>query len=185
MAFSNSGRLLKRGTAWIVIGDFRAQGLLIESRSAFQKGVLMKKDRFARPAAVAAGLIFLCAAPGLTRAQSGPPHPAQTAGASSRGAQPKKDSLPADDFAGLNYTDEQKAEIDRIHRDTKSREDAVAKDEKLTADQKEAMLVGYTRIEYGMVYRVLTPEQKRQVQQRIRARHAADQAEKASHSPRN
>ena len=38
------------------------------------------------------------------------------------------------------------------------------------------MLLGYTRMEYGMIYNVLSPSQKRQVSQRIRARKAADQA---------
>lgn len=140
----------------------------------------MKKNGFAKPLAFAAVFISLCAAPGLTHAQTGPASPAQTARMTSPGVQPKRGSLPADDFAGLNYTEEQKAEIDRIRREMKPREDAVAKDDKLNSDQRDAMLLGYTRMEYGQIYRVLTPEQKRQVQQRIRARRVADHAEKQS-----
>jgi hypothetical protein len=136
----------------------------------------MNKHRFAKPVAIAAGLIFLWAAPGLTRAQSASPRPVQTSKVASAGAQAKRDVLPPDDFAGLTYTDEQKAEIDKIRLDTKSRKAVVAKDEKLTADQKDAMLLGYTRIEYGRIYKVLSPEQQRQVRQRIRARRTADQA---------
>jgi hypothetical protein len=150
-----------------------------------QKELLMNKKRFRKPVGVAAGLIFLFAAPGLTRAQGDPPAPVQAPKVASPGAQPKRASLPPDDFAGLNYSPEQKAEIDEIHQDTKSRKDAVVKDEKLNADQKDAMLQGYTRIEYGRVYKVLTPEQQRQVRQRMRARREADLAAQKKQPPQN
>jgi hypothetical protein len=135
-------------------------------------------NRLAKPAAVAAGLIFLWVAPGLTRAQSASPRPVQSSKVASTGSRANRDSLPPDDFAGLTYTDEQKAEIEKIRLDTRSRKAVVAKDEKLTADQKDAMLLGYTRMEYGRIYKVLSPEQQRQVRQRIHARQAADQAAK-------
>lgn len=145
----------------------------------------MNKNRFAKHVAVAAGFIFLFAAPGLTRAQSGPPAPVHTQKVVSHGPQPTKDSLPPDDFAGLNFTEEQKAEIAQIRRNTKSNKDAVVNDEKLTADQKDAMLLGYTRMEYGMVYKVLSPEQQRQVREKVLARRAADQAATKKQPPRN
>ena len=130
----------------------------------------MNKKRFAKPAVVAAGFIFLFAAPGLvcaqTAASSATPIPAIPGGLPS--------AEYADDFAGLNYTDEQKAEIDKIHRDTAAHKVAVEKDEKLTSDQKDAMLLGYTRLEYGFIYKLLTPEQRREVRNRIQARRAVD-----------
>jgi Spy/CpxP family protein refolding chaperone len=135
----------------------------------------MNKNRLTKPVAVVGGFIFLCAVPGLARAQSAPPGPVQAPKVASSGAQVKRDSLPADDFAGLNYSPEQKTEIDQIQRSTKALMDAVVKDEKLTADQKDAMLLGYKRMEYGRVYKVLTPEQQRQVRQRIQARRAEKQ----------
>jgi hypothetical protein len=139
----------------------------------------MNKIRLAKPVAVVGGFIFLCAVPGLTRAQSAPPGPVQAPKAASSGAQLKRDSLPADDFAGLNYSEEQKTEIDQIHRNTKALMDAVAKDDKLSAEQKDAMLQGYKRLEYGRVYKVLTPEQQRQVRQKILARRAEKQTAQA------
>ena len=146
----------------------------------------MKKNRFAKPVAVAAGFIFMCAAPGLTRAQSGPSVPMRNAtSVSPSGAQSTKKSLPADDFAGLTYTDEQKTEIAQIRRDANSHRDAVLKDDKLTADQKDAMLLGYTRIEYGQIYKVLSPEQQKQVRHRISARQEADQAAKKKQPSRS
>jgi Spy/CpxP family protein refolding chaperone len=138
----------------------------------------MNKNRFGKLVAVAAGFFFLCAAAGLTRGQSASPSPARTPNGASPGAQSKRDTSPPDDFAGLQCSDEQKAEIDHIRQQTKSHKDAVLKDEKLTADQKDAMILGYTRIEYGEIFKVLTPEQQKQVRKRISARRAADQAAK-------
>ena len=142
----------------------------------------MKKKRCPKPLTVA-GFILLCAAPGLTRAQMASPGSAMAPEMASPAAQAKKDSAPPDDFAGLNYTDEQKAEIEKIRLDTLKRRGAVAKDEKLSADQKDAMLLGYTRIEYGRIYEVLSLDQKRQVRQRIRARRAADDAARSKQQP--
>jgi Spy/CpxP family protein refolding chaperone len=59
----------------------------------------------------------------------------------------------------------------------------VARDQKLTADQKDAMLLGYTRMESGRIYKVLTPEQRKEVNQRIRARRAAEQATQQKQPP--
>jgi len=98
-------------------------------------------------------------------------------------AQGQGGSLPLEDFAGLTYTDEQRAEIDKIQRDTESRKNLIIKDEKLTADQKDAMLVGYARLEYESIFNVLSPEQQKQVQQRIRIRRAAGQAARMKQPP--
>jgi Spy/CpxP family protein refolding chaperone len=138
----------------------------------------MNKNRFAKRMAVAAGLLFLCAVPGLTRAQSSPPIPAPTPHRAPPVARPKKSTPPPDDFAGLQYTEDQKARIDQIHQDMKSRMDAVLKDEKLTAEQKGAMLDGYRRMEVGQVFNLLTPEQQKEVRKKVRARRAAEQEER-------
>jgi hypothetical protein len=71
--------------------------------------------------------------------------------------QPKGDSQPTDDSAGLKFTVDQKAKIDQIHQDMKSRKDAVVKDEKLTVEQRDAMLEGYRRMERDQVFKLLTP----------------------------
>lgn len=143
----------------------------------------MKKNRFRKSLAVAAGFILLSAV--LTRAQGGSHGPAQSQKVTSSEADPERDSLPADDFVGLTFSDEQKVEIGKIHRDTKARKDAVAKDERLNADQKDAMLQGYTRIEYRRVYGVLTPDQQMQVRQKVRARREADQTAQKKQIPRS
>jgi Spy/CpxP family protein refolding chaperone len=136
----------------------------------------MNKNRFAKPVVVVAGFILLCALSGAANTQSAAPSAVQAPKAVSPAVQQKIDVLPPDDFSGLNYTEEQKTEIDKIHRDTESQKAVVAKDDNLTTDQKDAMLLGYTRMEYGRMYRVLSPVQQRQVRQRIAARRSANQA---------
>jgi hypothetical protein len=137
----------------------------------------MNKNRFARRVTLAAGFIFLFAVPGLTRAQSSPPSSASTPPRTLvPAAHPRKDTPPTDDFAGLQYSDEQKATIDQIHMDIKSLMDTVVKDEKLTAEQRDTMLAGYQRMERNQVFKVLTTQQQKEVLKRIRARQAAEQA---------
>ena len=82
-----------------------------------------------------------------------------------------------DDFAGLNFTDDQKARINKIHEDIKARMDTVIKDDKLSPEQKGAMLQGFQHMERGEVYKVLTLEQQVEVRKRIFARRAAAQPE--------
>jgi Spy/CpxP family protein refolding chaperone len=55
--------------------------------------------------------------------------------------------------------------------------DAVVKDEKLDTEQKGAMLGGLRRMERGQVFKVLTPEQQKEVGKRVLIRRAAEQEE--------
>ena len=131
-------------------------------------------NRFAILFTVAAGMMSLLTAPVPARAQSAPQGAMQALTPASPESMPKSYALP-DYFAGLNYTDDQKAEIAQIQHDMDTRRGAVAKDGTLTKDQKDAMIVGYTHLENGEIFKVLTPEQRRQVRQRL-ARKGADQA---------
>jgi hypothetical protein len=138
----------------------------------------MIQNRFAKRVVVLAGFVFLCVGPGLTGAQSSRPYAAQTPPKALPGARPKRDAPPTDYFAGLTFTDDQKAKIDEIHRNTKSRMDTVDKDEKLDAEQKGAMRDGYRRLENGQIYKLLTAEQRTTVRDKIRAQKLAAQQEK-------
>lgn len=138
----------------------------------------MTRNRIAESVTVAAGLVFLIAMPGLARAQNAQPFAAQAPNGALQGTQPQSNPTPPSDFDGLTYTDEQRAEIDKIHRDTEARKAVVAKSEQLSVDQKDAMILGYSRLEYGQVFRVLSPEQQKQVRQKLTARKDADQAAK-------
>ena len=77
----------------------------------------------------------------------------------------------------MQYTEDQKAKISKIHEDIKSRVDAVIKDNKLSPDQKGAFLQGFERMERSEVYKVLTPEQQREVSKRMHALRQEEQKE--------
>jgi Spy/CpxP family protein refolding chaperone len=134
----------------------------------------MNNNRFAESVATAVGIILLLAATGSARAQNAKPVAVPAPNEALPGAQPRSSHSLADDFSGLNYTDEQKAQIDKIHRDEQSQKEAVAKDAKLTADQKDAFIEGYTRLEYGQIFRMLTPEQRRQARQKMLAQRTSN-----------
>ena len=138
-----------------------------------RKGVGMKTKRINKQVTVAAGFLFLWWAPGLACAQDSAPGSAPPPSLASPEARVKKG--PLDDFAGLTYTDEQRAKIDQIRQTTRQRMDAVRKDEKLTPEAKQAMLEGYQRLEIGQLFEVLTPEQQAEVRKKAQARHAEQQ----------
>jgi Spy/CpxP family protein refolding chaperone len=137
----------------------------------------MKKNGFPIRVAIAAAFLILSAAPGRIFAQSAPPPPVgppPTIAAPPAPAQPSAARHQfEDDFAGLSYTDEQKAKIDEIRKNTHERMNAVIKDDKLAPGQKEAFLTGLQRIEAGQMFEVLTPEQKKEVRKKMDARRAA------------
>jgi Spy/CpxP family protein refolding chaperone len=131
----------------------------------------MKMNRLTKLLVAGGALVFLSATSMLAGAQSAPPAPVSTPRkTTSRPIRTKKEPGPMDDFAGLNFTDDQKARINKIHEDFKARMDAVIKDEKLSADQKGAMLQGFQHMQRGEVYKVLTPDQQTEVRKRILAR---------------
>jgi Spy/CpxP family protein refolding chaperone len=157
---------------------------LIEKRGfARVKGMRMNQTRFAMGVGVVAGIFLLAAAAGVTRAQSSQPGPVQTPHLPSPAVWPKRDTRPTDYFAGLKFTDDQKAKIDEIHQHMKLRTNAVVNDQKLSADQKGAMLAGFRRMENGEVFKLLTPEQQKLVREQIHAQRLAGQAETKKQSP--
>ena len=155
-----------------------------KKHTEFVKGMRMNRMRFARGVVFAAGLFFLCTTPGSAHAQSATPSPESTAPKPAPVAGTPRVPSKGDDFAGLKFTDEQKEKIQEIHQNFKSRMDVVVKDEKLTADQRAAMLEGYVRMERGQVYNVLTREQQKEVRERIQARRVAEQEAKKQSPPK-
>lgn len=133
----------------------------------------MITNRFAKSLALSAGFLFLFAVPGQARAHSTSAVGVQTPTPAMPGSQAESSYNPAEFFEGLEYTPEQKEQIDKIQRDAETRKAVVVKDQKLDQDQKDAMLAGYTKLEYGAIFKVLTPEQQRQVRAKVKARQAA------------
>ena len=82
-----------------------------------------------------------------------------------------------DDFAGLKFTDDQQAKIHKIREDFQNRLDVVLKDDKLSPEQKGAMLQGFKHMERSEIYKALTAEQQVEVRKRILARREAARQE--------
>lgn len=146
----------------------------------------MSKAGFSKQATVALAYL-LCAflAPGLTLAQSaapaGGPPPTMAAPPAAQSSQRARQAT--DIFAGLNYTDEQKAKISEIRQTTKAHMDIVIKDDKLSLDQKQAMLQGYKRIEAGQIFNILTAEQQKEVRKKLTAQRAAERDQQPQQQP--
>ena len=127
----------------------------------------MGKDAFVKTVVAAGGFLFLCAAPMLALGQSSQPGAAPPAPMKAALLPRGKSAAPPDLLAGLTLADDQKAKIDQIRKETKSRLAAVANDKKLSPETADAMLRGYQRMENGKILEVLTPEQQQEVRKRI------------------
>lgn len=90
-----------------------------------------------------------------------------------------------DAFVGLDLSNEQRAEVQKIRQDAEVHKAATAKNQKLTQDQKDAMIQGYTRIEYSKIFQALTPAQQNLVRERIRAWQAAEAPSQKTNAPVN
>lgn len=148
---------------------------MLQKRCTTLKCVRRNRNRVGRRVLVACGLLLLLVAPGLVGSQSNSseapatPHPASPA------APQKRDTRPIDDFAGLTFTDDQKAKIAQIRQNAKLRREAVVKNERLTQGQKDVTLERLQSLENSEIFKVLAPDQQAEVRKRIMARHAAEQ----------
>jgi Spy/CpxP family protein refolding chaperone len=70
---------------------------------------------------------------------------------------------------GLNLTDDQKAQMKKIHESTKTQLDAVKNDQSLTADQKDAKIHQLRHGAREQMVKLLTPEQREQMKANERA----------------
>ena len=126
----------------------------------------MSTDAFVKTVVAAGGFLFLCAAPELALGQPNQPGAAPPAPMKSAVA-PRGKSAAPDLLAGLTLADDQKAKIDQIREETKSRLAAVANDKNLSPEAADAFLRGYQRMENAKILEVLTPEQQQEVRKRI------------------
>lgn len=137
-----------------------------------KKGQLIKMNRFAQNVAITAGLMTMLAVPGPARGDQaqGRPAPSHTPGSSSQAKPPSLEDF----FSGLDYSDEEKASIDKVKQDMDAKKAVVAKSDKLDGSQKDAMITGYTRLEYAQIFKLLTPAQQKLVRKRMDAAKAAN-----------
>jgi Spy/CpxP family protein refolding chaperone len=133
----------------------------------------MSKIEFVKTVVAAGGFLFLCAAPKLALGQPNQPGAAPPAPTKSAVAPHRKSAGPPDLLEGLTLADDQKAKIDQIREETKSRLAAVAHDKNLSPEAADAFLRGYQRNENSRILEVLTPAQQQEVRKRIAAWRAA------------
>jgi Spy/CpxP family protein refolding chaperone len=129
----------------------------------------MSKIAFVKTVVAAGGFLFLCAAPGLALGQASQPGAAPPASLNSALAPRGKSATPPDLLEGVKLTDDQRAKIDQIRAETKSRVAAVANDKKLSPEAADSFLRGYQRMENVKILEVLTPEQQKEVRNHVAA----------------
>ena len=135
----------------------------------------MKGSRTLNQLAVAAGLLALCSLPATLRAQDPQqPDPQGTMQAQAPSGHARHEGR-EDELAKLNLTDDQKAQVTKIHEDTKSQMDAVKSDSSLTPDQRRAKAQEIRKSSHEQVMQLLTPEQRKQMKSDEAARKAARQ----------
>jgi len=133
--------------------------------------------------AVAAGLLALTFVPGISRAQSSSQPPAQDQSQTAPATPAQHEGRMHGAMKGLNLTDEQKAEMKKIHESTKAQLDAVNKDESLTADQKEAKIHQLRHGARLQMVKLLTPEQRQQMRANVRALRASRREQQQQQPP--
>jgi Spy/CpxP family protein refolding chaperone len=117
---------------------------------------------------LAAGLLAAYGSPALARAAGG----AQDAGQTQ--AAPAQQNRPA--RPDLNLSDDQKAQMKKIHEGAKSQIEAINNDTALSADQKQAKIQAVRRGTHKQTETILTPEQ-RQTMKAWRQSHRGEKSE--------
>jgi protein CpxP len=80
----------------------------------------------------------------------------------------------------LSLTEDQQAQIKKIHQDAKAKADAIRADNSLTDADRQAKIRAIRRASMKQVHAVLTPEQREQLREKMRERRAARQQQQPS-----
>ena len=92
--------------------------------------------------------------------------------ASQSAQEPGQRTHAKDRFAGLNLSDDQKAQIKKIHEDAKAKADSVMANTSLSDADKQAKVKEIHQAAKKQVRTVLTPEQREQLRAKMRERRA-------------
>jgi Spy/CpxP family protein refolding chaperone len=114
-----------------------------------------------------AGVLAAYGSPILARAAGSAQEAGQTQAAPAQQNGPSRPDL--------NLTDDQKAQMKKIHQDAKAQIETVNNDSSLSADQKQAKVHAIRRNSHKQVEAMLTPEQRKT----MRAWHRAHRGEKS------
>jgi len=143
----------------------------------------MISNSITKQIAVTAGFLALTFAPGISRAQSTSPAPAQDQSQAAPATPAQHEGRMHGAMKGLNLTDDQRAQMKTIHEATKAQLDAVQKDESLTADQKEAKIHQLRHSARLQMVKLLTPEQRQQMKANVRALRASRREKQQQQPP--
>jgi Spy/CpxP family protein refolding chaperone len=143
----------------------------------------MTRNSITKQIAVAAGFLALTFAPGISRARGSSQAAAQDQSQAAPAAPTQQEGRMHGAMKGLNLTDDQKAEMKKIHESAKSQLEAVKKDESLTADQKDAKIHQLRHSARLQMVKLLTPEQRQQMKANVRALRAARREKQQQQPP--
>jgi len=128
----------------------------------------MKTQNFAKKLfAVSALLALGTVAPAMFGQEPSTPPATAQQGAGMQGHE--------DPFAGLNLTDDQKAQVKKIHVDAKAKAEAVKADSSLSDADKKAKLMEIHKAAHMEAEKVLTPDQRAQLKEKMKERRAEKQ----------
>lgn len=130
-------------------------------------------NRISKQIAITASFVLLSMFPALSKAQNTAPDTAQDQSQAMQSQRGEK----GDFLAGLNLTDDQKVQIKQIREGARSQADAVKNDAALSADQKEAKLHAIRRDKHEQMSKVLTPEQRKMMHEKMHERRESKQAQ--------
>ena len=126
----------------------------------------MKELKLSMTLALGAGIFLL--ATGAAKAQA--PEQSQSQPQAAPQTQAPADEQKPTEHAKLNLTDEQKAQIKKIHEDAKSQVEAVRSDSTLSPEQKAAKIKEIRSGAHKQMSGLLTPEQRKAMRHRHHAR---------------
>lgn len=122
---------------------------------------------------VAAGLLLASVSPAMSRAAI----QAQDSGQAQTEPEPGSARGP-----NLSLSDDQKAQMKKIHEDAKSQVTAVNNDSSLSVDQKQAKIQQIHRDTHKQIEAMLTPEQRKTMRE-WRREHRSERRQQKSEQP--
>jgi Spy/CpxP family protein refolding chaperone len=129
----------------------------------------MKNILTIRKWAVAASLLAMLGAPVWVGAQETDQGTGQT------DTQGPAQGRHEDELSRLNLSEDQQAQVRKIHADMKAQVSAIQSDSTLTSDQKQAKIQQIRMASHKQVKHLLTPEQRQQMRADEQARKSARQ----------
>jgi Spy/CpxP family protein refolding chaperone len=147
-----------------------------EETKVSRKRKAMKIQTGMRAIALMAGALFFGAVPPAVLAQAQQDNGQQQAAPAPQQQAP--DNAPADArgmrghgmMKSLNLSDDQKAQMKKIHEDARSQVEAVRADSSLSEADRQAKIHAIHRSTMRQVRGVLTPEQRQQLREQMRER---------------